>query len=204
MGQFFGFVKFKDVEDEKDLESKLQGTKCRDVELGINLEKHKRKPPACTAAPRRRSAVQPPPATFFGGTRDHRSFAQVIGKVDSHTPLNPIVIKANTKMVERLKHLVLIGEARSLDHIDNMPALMLLNEHTKYLGGLNIALGFDTPEEASTFLDDKRRWQDWFSWMIRAGTNSIQFQRLAWLNITGLPLHLWDESNFTLIAGRFG
>ncbi|KAI3518329.1 hypothetical protein L1887_06934 [Cichorium endivia] len=48
------------------------------------------------------------------------------------------------------------------------------------------------------------RWKDWFRSLIRADQQEIQYVRTAWLKILGLPLKLWDETNFSKIAERFG
>lgn len=55
---------------------------------------------------------------------------------------------------------VLIGEAFSLDHIANLPASLLMNENTKYLGGLRITLKFNHSIDATQFLEDNTRWKD--------------------------------------------
>ncbi|CAH1445351.1 unnamed protein product [Lactuca virosa] len=206
--QHFAFVRYMDVEDEKILEEKLQGTKCRDVTLSINLSKHKRKPIYVTnSLPRCQHEVPLHPPISKTGNRDNRTFAQVISnsvRDRSQHNHNPVVISSETQMNEWLKKCVLIGEAHSFDHIGSMPTSLLMNERTKYLGGLNEALGFSNSIETREFLEDKERWKDWFKWIIRANQQVLPYERTAWIKILGLPLHLWDEKNFSLIAGRFG
>ncbi|CAI9259781.1 unnamed protein product [Lactuca saligna] len=45
-------------------------------------------------------------------------------------------------------------KAHSFDLIGNLPASLLMNEDTKYLGGLTIALGSGNSMEAREFLED--------------------------------------------------
>lgn len=44
-GKCFGFIRFQGVEDTKEMESMLNGTKCRNNTLKINIAKHERKIP---------------------------------------------------------------------------------------------------------------------------------------------------------------
>ncbi|CAI9268337.1 unnamed protein product [Lactuca saligna] len=118
--------------------------------------------------------------------------------------MSPITINLATVMNEWLKKSVLIGEAHNLDHIVNLPTSLLMNEGTKYLGGLNIALHFDKSAEVLEFLNVSTSWRDGFNRLVRADQHEIPYERTAWLKILGLPLRLWDDENFNIIVGRFG
>ncbi|CAH1433515.1 unnamed protein product [Lactuca virosa] len=97
----------------------------------------------------------------------------------------------------------LIGEAHSFDHIVSLPTSLLMNDDTKYFGGLCVALGLRTSVKANEFLEDNNRWKDWFKWMIRADQKEFPYERTTWLKILGLPLRFFDEENFSKIAERF-
>ncbi|CAH1420902.1 unnamed protein product [Lactuca virosa] len=86
----------------------------------------------------------------------------------------------------------------------NLHALGIINEETKYLGGLKLAIHFRWSTEAKKYLEDKKRWQDWFKWLVMADQYDMDYERVAWLKITGVPLQLWEENNFTIIASRYG
>ncbi|CAH1421958.1 unnamed protein product [Lactuca virosa] len=80
-----------------------------------------------------------------------------------------------------------------------------MSDNTKYLGGLRMAIKFGHSREERKFLEDKNRWQDWFKWMILPDQHLLQYERrTAWIKILGLPLRLWEEENFTMIAGSLG
>ncbi|CAH1442453.1 unnamed protein product [Lactuca virosa] len=119
-------------------------------------------------------------------------------------PSPPITLNSRTCMKTWLSKSTLIGEAHSLDHIGSLPATILISDNTKYLGGLNIAIHFGSSVEAKDFLEDENRWRDWFRWMVKSDQQELRYERIAWLKIIGLPLKLWDEENFNLIASRFG
>ncbi|CAH1447673.1 unnamed protein product [Lactuca virosa] len=172
---------------------------------------HRRKPirdkqRAFKQQPHHRIIPPLPPPRVNTGTRDHRSYAQEMG-IQKETQLvsePPIRLNSNTQMKEWLKKKTLIGEAHSLDHISNLPASLLRNDDTKYLGGLTIALGFSNSMDAREFLEDNNRWNEWFKWLMLADQEERPYERTAWLKILGLLLRLFDEENFSKIAGRFG
>lgn len=87
-----------------------------------------------------------------------------------------------------------------MDHIGSMLTSWLMSDGTKYLGGLNIAMSFDQATKATDFLEDKERWKYWFKWMVPGDKNEIRYGRTAWLKILGLPLKLWDKSNFSAMG----
>ncbi|CAH1453710.1 unnamed protein product [Lactuca virosa] len=191
----FAFVRFSDVTDAKALEDSLQGIKCRDMLLQVNISKHQRKktklpPPTQNRRTSRHAAPQPiSPQTY--GERDTRTFAQVItGNRNNqpNTPEIPIELNSNTQMSLWLSKSVLIGEPHSLDHISNLPAWILAIEGTKYLGGLNIAIRFGCSVDAKEYMEDRSRWNEWFKWLVRGDQHDIKYERTAWLKIMGVPL----------------
>lgn len=214
----FAFVGYVNIEDAKELEDKLQGIKCRNKTLEINISKHQRK---VVQQPHRETRHQPIPKdrhhqhqggfradhSHFTGTRDKMTFAQVVGGLpsDRNTYTVPqVVLNSNTVMNEWLKKSILIGEAHSLDHIGTIHATGILNDETKYLGGLRLAIHFGCSRDADVYLENKKHWKDWFKWIVRADQQELNYERMVWIKILGVPLNLWDEQKFSLIASKFG
>lgn len=83
-----------------------------------------------------------------------------------HNNSPPILLNPEIVMSKWIRKNLLIGETHSLDHIANLPAPTLMYDGTKYLGGLRIAIKFESSKEACEFLEDKGRWQEWFKWMV--------------------------------------
>ncbi|CAH1421757.1 unnamed protein product [Lactuca virosa] len=187
---YFAFIRFRGVEDVKALEDRLQSSKFGDFSLHINLSRHKRKSVEkkqdINHHPRQKN-FPPPPVS--NGMRNQRSYAQDTGGLKVTQPLNnlPITLNSKTLMNEWIDKKTLIGEAHSFDHNGNLPASLLMNEETKYLGGLSIALGFGNSMEARYFLEEKNRWKDWFKWMICADEKELPYVRTAWMKILGHP-----------------
>ncbi|CAH1448572.1 unnamed protein product [Lactuca virosa] len=144
---------------------------------------------------------------YYTEVRGNRTYAQAarnsnVEKPQQHT--YPITLNPNTFMRYWLKKGVLIGETHSLDHMANLHVLGIINEETKYLGGLKLAIHFRWSAEAKEYLEDKNRWQDWFKWLVMADQFDQDYERVAWLKITDVPLQLWEENNFSIIASRYG
>ncbi|CAH1421110.1 unnamed protein product [Lactuca virosa] len=104
----FAFVRFKDVEDERKLEVRLQGIKCRNKTLEVNLSKHPRKPMQSHGDDNRVRQKQGigKASPQVWRKRDHRSFAHVAAGFPGQPPNlspPPINLNPNTYMSEWLK-----------------------------------------------------------------------------------------------------
>ncbi|CAH1442025.1 unnamed protein product [Lactuca virosa] len=205
----FAFVRFTGVKDVKALEDELQIIKLKGVLLLVNIEKHKRKLSQHHAIPSRQQNVTPRYVPIHQSYRngDSRSFAQVAAGVsNSHNkpPSPPMILNSNTCIREWLKKNVLIGEVHQFENLHCLFTFTEKGVITKYLGGLRVALHFDQTSNASKFLEDEPAWKEWFQWLTHGDKLDIKYERIAWMKILGLPLKLWDESNFSTIVRTFG
>lgn len=193
--QNFAFIRFKGVKDTRTLEANIQGIKLGGITLMSNLAKYQRGMSHYRVPLRgRRVGMQTTPK-IWGNVRDSRSFAQVAAGIPGTRIHNSApIISLNPKIVmgQWIHKKMLIREAHSLDHIANLPYPIFHIDDTKYLGGLRMAIKFGSSKEAREFLEDKTRWQEWFKWMVLEDHNDLSYERLAWLNINGVPLRYWD------------
>ncbi|KAI3496581.1 hypothetical protein L1887_38946 [Cichorium endivia] len=120
--------------------------------------------------------------------------------------LPPIVLSLDTALKKWLSGPVLVGDAHSLDHLSTFHDYVEVGMKTKYLGGVRLALEFDFLKDAKAFMENETKWREWFKrlWAGDHYQKEQRYERTAWLKITGLPLELWDEVNFSSIAGKFG
>ncbi|CAI9275320.1 unnamed protein product [Lactuca saligna] len=180
-GNFFGFIRFIGVEDAKVLESKLNGTKCRKNTLEINIAKHVRKIPS----------------------KPHNNETAMALATDSL-----ITVHMPSDLERWIKKSTLIGEARSMNHLDHMPTLISIHsEHcpkVKYAGGLMARISFNSTVSAGNFLSQENNGKHIFKWLKWGDTEVTKFERVAWVRIVGLPLKLWNESNFKAILAKYG
>ncbi|KAF5805472.1 hypothetical protein HanRHA438_Chr05g0219251 [Helianthus annuus] len=73
-----------------------------------------------------------------------------------------------------------------------------------YLGGLSMLLKFGNEDSCSKFLLDNKVWCSWFSSLDPWNGQSLLFERLAWIRIIGVPMHLADNDVLNNIAEHFG
>nr|KAJ0203968.1 hypothetical protein LSAT_V11C500292530 [Lactuca sativa] len=74
----------------------------------------------------------------------------------------------------------------------------------KYIGGLRVLILFDHSVAAKEFMENRCRWKDHMKWLRSGEKAETHAERVAWIRITGLPLHLWGQSNFELITSAYG
>ncbi|CAH1422790.1 unnamed protein product [Lactuca virosa] len=131
-GKQFAFIRFNTVKDESTLENALQGIKCNENVLKVNLAKHPRNSSKALTNATHKQRVQPQfqrYANTSGGFRDRRSFAQVASVT-----------------------------VTSLDHNANIPTSLINGDHIKYLGGLNIASAMGSSGDQKDLRFERMAW----------------------------------------------
>ncbi|KAF5785486.1 hypothetical protein HanXRQr2_Chr10g0429231 [Helianthus annuus] len=74
----------------------------------------------------------------------------------------------------------------------------------QYLGGLYVLLTFDNEEMVSKLLSEKDSWSRWFSMLQPWIGQALPFERVALVNVHGVPPHLVSRGVFDLIGKRYG
>ncbi|KAI3508623.1 hypothetical protein L1887_23632 [Cichorium endivia] len=120
----------------------------------------------------------------------------------------PIILKKDTLMFNWLAKTTIVGEAISLIHLGHFKNLLFAKKETfceiKYLGGLKVLLLFKDSIKAKEFVENEGRWRELLSWVKWGDKLDMQFEKVAWIWIVGLPLSLWGDRNFDAISGRYG
>ncbi|KAJ0703869.1 hypothetical protein HanPI659440_Chr14g0556211 [Helianthus annuus] len=73
----------------------------------------------------------------------------------------------------------------------------------KYVGGLYMLLVFESSGEIIFFKDYNPYIKVWFSWLEVWKGQSLPFERIKWLKITGILLHLLDNEVFDSVGRVF-
>ncbi|KAJ0669650.1 putative RNA recognition motif domain, nucleotide-binding alpha-beta plait domain superfamily [Helianthus annuus] len=75
----------------------------------------------------------------------------------------------------------------------------------KYMGGFSVVMVFPSTEDSDRFLGDKNMWSRWFEGLNRwdGNTKGVE-ERLAWLQVHGVPVQLALDQVFSLVGGRYG
>ncbi|KAL9998761.1 hypothetical protein Hdeb2414_s0002g00057401 [Helianthus debilis subsp. tardiflorus] len=74
----------------------------------------------------------------------------------------------------------------------------------QYLGGLYVLISMDSEERLSSLLNEKDSWSRWFSLLQPWLGQALPYERLAWINILGVPPHLVSRAVFYQIGSRYG
>ncbi|KAJ0603214.1 hypothetical protein HanIR_Chr03g0148061 [Helianthus annuus] len=106
-----------------------------------------------------------------------------------------IEIADNTLAFRDLIGNALVGRCKDLG---------ILRKSLSYLGGLSMLLKFESEDSCSKFLLDNQIWCSWFSSLDLWNGQSLPFERLAWIRINGVPMHLADNDVLNNIAEHYG
>ncbi|KAF5773317.1 hypothetical protein HanRHA438_Chr13g0597921 [Helianthus annuus] len=74
----------------------------------------------------------------------------------------------------------------------------------QYVGGLSLLISFRDKDSANRFLDSREVWDPWFSKLEVWKGQSLPFERVAWLKIHGIPLHLLETDVLRQVGDLFG
>ncbi|GKA27174.1 nucleotide-binding alpha-beta plait domain-containing protein [Tanacetum coccineum] len=101
----------------------------------------------------------------------------------------------------------LIGKVKELSSLTNLK-LVLANEgfdciKLKYLGGFWVMIEFQSVL-AKEKLKDNVAVGYWFSQLQQASNDFLIDERIAWVDIEGVPLKVWSKSTFNRIASKWG
>ncbi|KAJ0919969.1 putative RNA recognition motif domain, nucleotide-binding alpha-beta plait domain superfamily [Helianthus annuus] len=220
-GNCFGFIRFSGVEDVEEWERKLQGVKMEGVVVGVNIARFTRFKNKLKKQPQtNRSSVFDRLHTVHQSNRnfvfdrlhtvqqkdtkeqDYRgnkasvggslTYAKAVtnnGKVAE----DRITIELPPMITEANKHWgfkSLIGEVKDLEMLEKMNVILSVDL------GLGVEVRFHSEHPES--------WCNWFSRLYRWDGTLSEFERIAWVRITGVPPCLWDRHVFNRIGERCG
>ncbi|KAK9056479.1 hypothetical protein SSX86_023840 [Deinandra increscens subsp. villosa] len=133
------------------------------------------------------------------------SYADVVGiKINNKTiKVDPEVSKvgANWKFSSVIGK---VGDLKSLHNAQNRLHAMGFQGQVKYLGGLRLLIKFSDPSGACMFLKSEESWKNWFSELELWRGQTTTYERITWLEISGLPPVLWGCEILDLIGSSFG
>ncbi|KAM0005149.1 putative RNA recognition motif domain, nucleotide-binding alpha-beta plait domain superfamily [Helianthus debilis subsp. tardiflorus] len=223
----FGFASFKDVKDRLDLEKMLRGVKMGEYKLKINIARFAVENAGFSDQPEVK-AQGPKDAGNAEGLRsfnfrDFRSYSDVLGmgssKVGGGVNIateghaegkvsKSIVTRDRTDAFSDLHGIAVIGRTANLETLVDFDKLMRIAKvdyvRIQYLGGLTILISFLDKTTASNFLEAKKVWEPWFSKLEAWNGQSFHLERVAWLKLNGIPLHLFDPDLLSQIGALFG
>ncbi|KAJ0661055.1 hypothetical protein HanOQP8_Chr14g0544461 [Helianthus annuus] len=150
--------------------------------------------------------------------RDFRSYRDVLGKgkQKEEGPLigvpqdsgKQVVAPDRTDAMQDLKGVAVVGRAVDLETLVDLDRLLHIAKVSygkiQYLGGLSVLISFREEPASRLFLESKDLWGPWFSKLSVWEGQSLPFEKVAWLRVIGLPLHLLDRDIIKLVGEPFG
>nr|GFB08087.1 hypothetical protein [Tanacetum cinerariifolium] len=99
------------------------------------------------------------------------------------------------------------GKVKDVHSLSNI--LILLNDEgftditPKYLGGLLVLLEFGKQESKKNFMDHSGV-NSWFHLIQDVPLDFVSDERIAWVDIEGVPLQAWSRETFSKIGNKWG
>ncbi|MFS7958360.1 putative RNA-directed DNA polymerase [Helianthus anomalus] len=225
-GQIFGFVSFKDVRNQEELVGNLKLVKLGGNKLKVNIARFAMENEQVNSSyeERGRRFVEPKvqkmkqdgaryghfrlPEREFKDVSKGGSFADILMNKTCPTLEEELIDIDPVNTLTDLVGRALVGR------VLNFKVLRLLNVMLvdagyheaviQYLGGFSVLISFSSGEETERLAENNKVWGSWFSSLDPLRGQSLPFERIAWINILGVPPHLLSESVFNNIGGRFG
>ncbi|KAF5754380.1 putative RNA recognition motif domain, nucleotide-binding alpha-beta plait domain superfamily [Helianthus annuus] len=206
-GSRFGFVSFREVADRKELVKNISGVRMGENKLKVNIARFAVENSGLSDLPedkRRNSRAAGQP---IGGRpfqlRDVRSYRDVVGNSsgvggplrghdarplrDEREPIKYVVVPDRLGAFKSMFGVSLVGRTVDLETLVDFDRL------------LSIAKPL-----LRTFLESKVVWGPWFSKLDPWNGQSLPFERVAWLRLIGIPLHLFEPEVMVQVGELFG
>ncbi|KAJ0715234.1 hypothetical protein HanPI659440_Chr13g0498791 [Helianthus annuus] len=110
--------------------------------------------------------------------------------------------------MQDLKGVAVVGRTVDLETLVDLDRLLRIAKVSygkiQYLGGLSVLISFREEPASRLFLESKDLWGPWFSKLSVWEGQSLPFEKVAWLRVIGLPLHLLDRDIIKLVGEPFG
>ncbi|KAM0037856.1 putative RNA recognition motif domain, nucleotide-binding alpha-beta plait domain superfamily [Helianthus debilis subsp. tardiflorus] len=224
----FGFISFRDVGDKLELERQLQGIKMGINKLKVNVAKFAVENEGSGGHPK--AAPVFPSSSGMGARgnvfnlRDSRSFRDVLGMESRSGDQSwgvrggregvrvgeefSIEVPEKTSAFGKLVGKAVVGRTVDLKTLVDFDRLLAIAgtkfSRIQYLGGLSILISFPEEALADNFLNDRVLWGPWFSHLVAWGGQSFPLERVAWLRLIGVPMHLVGPEVLRQIGNSFG
>ncbi|KAF5804958.1 putative RNA recognition motif domain, nucleotide-binding alpha-beta plait domain superfamily [Helianthus annuus] len=227
-GKRFSFVSFSGVKDIKRMEEELSDVWIGSYKLfitiarfvdGEKVSKPVSNPIRKTTATYQKIHANPSSGVAYEGGGSpflNGSNNAAVGPgrlyVDSVMNRNKVDIIRVDDVVERFSDwngYAFVGRVVDFNTLVTLKQLLRKNGCSsmdiKYLGGLTVVLVFHESGEAERFFNDNSCWSVWFTSLAPWDDNiSMEEERIAWVQVHGVPVQLALDQVFDSIGSRYG
>ncbi|KAM0064827.1 putative RNA recognition motif domain, nucleotide-binding alpha-beta plait domain superfamily [Helianthus debilis subsp. tardiflorus] len=223
-GRTFGFVSLKGVRNAAELEDSLQKIKLGGNKQKVNVAMFAKENGDGTqkieAGSQRGKGARPKPGFAnreqvpkkFKEVQIGRSFSDILMNRSSPVLEEDIVdIDPAVFTLSDLFGRAYVGRAKDFNSL----RLLNVSMHSagyavaeiQYIGGggglLSVILSFNSQDVAGRFFEDMVIWGSWFDLLDPWIGQCIPVERLAWINIHGVPPHLVAQEVFNIIGQKY-
>ncbi|GJX92388.1 RNA-directed DNA polymerase, eukaryota, nucleotide-binding alpha-beta plait domain protein [Tanacetum coccineum] len=202
-GKRFAFVRFIRVNDLDRLVGNLCTIWIGRFHLHANVARFERaNKPVKPSGPSQSNAH----GTFGSFVSAARDFPPLIASV-APVSSSPALVLDDSCVVERDLSCHVMGRVKDINSIPNLRILLAKEgfEHVKlsYLGGLWVLIELDNEGSKQKFLDHVGV-NSWFCTLLNAYNDFVSDERVVWVDIEGIPLHVWSRETFAKIGNKWG
>ncbi|KAM0071399.1 hypothetical protein Hdeb2414_s0001g00024701 [Helianthus debilis subsp. tardiflorus] len=119
-----------------------------------------------------------------------------------------VVIDPSTFSLSSFIGKAAIGRALGLNDLrilkSSLSAAGFEDASIQYLGGLSVLISFKDGDSVKSLIDDKDIWKIWLFSLNPWISQPLPYERIAWINILGVPPHLVSRGVFDTIGNRYG
>ncbi|XP_021987505.1 uncharacterized protein LOC110884112 [Helianthus annuus] len=222
-GRVFGFVRFKRIKDQNKLLQALNNVWIGNKKIKVNVSKFLKEQKKEDKGKKGQYYEGPGYNTKGRGETENRQLKDNYGKENkSYKPINfnkeqvsyMDILTGNkkyeglgkkiqfsgeeTELSKVLKKRSLIAEVRDMERLKTLgEALQEIFPNTmdiRYLGGVKFLITFGSQAEAEDFrISFKESQEELFSEVWEWKGEPINFERLAWIKVVGIPIMLWSR-----------
>ncbi|KAJ0683365.1 putative RNA recognition motif domain, nucleotide-binding alpha-beta plait domain superfamily [Helianthus annuus] len=227
-GNRFGFVTFSGVRNKQELLRDLAGVRMGDFKLRINVARFSLENSGLAAEKEGPVQNKIPAEKQFGrgsfSVRDVRSYKDVVGtsnhgnghygaqvadSVSGSRVVDKVIVVPDRVEAFKDRHgLAVVGRAVNLETLVDIDKLLNIARisvvKVQYIGGLSLLLSFHDEESVNRFLEIKNVWDPRFTKLDIWRGQSLPLERVAWLKLNGVPLHLLDFDVLSQVGEMFG
>ncbi|MFS7968921.1 hypothetical protein Hanom_Chr09g00803131 [Helianthus anomalus] len=121
---------------------------------------------------------------------------------------NVLIVPDRTLAFNEFFGVAVVGRTVDLETLVDLDKLLRYAKvpysRIQYLGGLSILISFGDDPSSNKFLSARDVWGPWFSKLEAWKGQSLSLERVAWLNVHGISLHLLEEGIVKQIGELFG
>jgi hypothetical protein len=216
-GNRFGFVKFLEVKDEEALGARLEDASLWNTHLKVNRARFGRESNKVEVLDKKVEKWKK--KEVEGGSLagpsvlPDKSFKAAVSKDQSTHPCQgePMVSLEVTPSVDMLQMLecCFVGEL-VIDQEAEVVQVSMVMKGISQVKVINVGVGrvlLNVEDQGDIFRFKNSHlnwWNATFKSVKRWSPERFGFRRKVWLNVFGIPLHVWDEPQFKLLGSSFG